>query len=190
MIFMETQVADDNFDDSGFGAEGMGYQPRDQSIIRWMEDLNDELVQLNNYLEGKVMTVNDAGDEVWILNKDSKPKMNTMGRSTLISGIKLIVNKNLAMANISKDQARQSAIDLADSFVRHFMVNYEKYELDPSDFPNLCAHYRNFIMLAFSRPIGAGERGGILHQIMESFRNILGGTPEPKRGGLTDWIKH
>jgi hypothetical protein len=187
-------MADDQtpqgYDDSVFETSGQNFQQRDQSTIRWMEDMKEELMALNNWLEGKTVSLTTDGDYSWEKQPDSKAKMNTSGRSTLVSGLTFLVNKNLAMGNISKEQATRSALDMADNFVLHFGINFKKYDLDPSDFQNLCAHYRNFIILAFSRPIGAGERSGILHQIAESIHSVFGSTQQQSedKKGFGKWI--
>lgn len=163
----------------------IGTGMRDESTIRWLHDIKDELLIMNNYLEGKTPLPNEDGEIIWVLPENKIPRLNEHGRAAVLSGIHNIGNKIFAMGNVTPQIANNLFEETMHAMEYDLCVNHKLYALAPNNFTLIVSHYRSFVLSAISRTINAGNRNSVLHQISEMIHGIA--DTQDKKGGLKDW---
>lgn len=136
------------------------FKEKNEDLMRWQQDLEDELNQLIHRLKNEIRI-----DGVWIPRVDSQgeplpPILNEKGISDIFSEICPLMSRNLINSNYTEEQIYQRMRETADSITYLLMQNYEYYdmEMNVSRFDSIINQIIDVILPTFLRALNDGER--------------------------------
>lgn len=153
----ENMTAQAVSDDMG----GLAERESRTDLLRWQQELEDELIQLKMQLRSKELNEHNK----WVIKKtwkngqltDMKPMLNEAGISTLIGIVRPLLSRNLINSN------------LEDEFIRSML------QRTCDDIINSLAYYGNEWQAEF----------GNYSTIVRTIKNAIIPTPFRARGGWT-----
>ena len=154
-------------------------------LTRWQQDLNDELDQLQHDLR-REYKVNGK----WVQIPGTHPMLNNNGVFTIINLVKVYLNRNVMMSNLSSEIINRTMIGLIRDLVKVLGANFDVFEISFHDmsitkrivsdrveatlyrcFNNGERAYLNTVNKraeVFTENAGAGQNKGLI-------KNLLGG---------------
>lgn len=121
---------------------------------RWELDENPIIDRLRHELRRERLTA----DGTWARPRGVNPLVNRVGEHDILGLLRSHLTKNIAMANITRDEARQFTLDVVNEFIKLSAVKWREWDLDKAYRGWLVTMMRTQIFTHLTRPIGEGER--------------------------------
>jgi hypothetical protein len=94
----------------------------------------------------------------WYKPEGVKPKLNKTGVSDIISDLKGLMHKGIALGNIDIEYAKEQTKALAKAFADKIVSKTEAWQVDKDQRAILIHTYAQCVFMTLTRPVGDKER--------------------------------
>jgi len=122
-------------------------------LLRWQQDLTDEEERLIHDLKQEFFN-----GESWVSLPNTKPLINNIGISMLLTEARPLMNRNVMMSNFTEKRILLMLKDTCNTVVDTLAVNFELYNIKFSNLSHIVRLFKNYIIPAPYRAINNGER--------------------------------
>jgi len=181
---------------------GLAQQDGRQDLIKWQQELSDELDEFSNNLRNKVW---DEHSRKWVSKTDYKrdkngmavfkpdgtpeiikvpPLMNELGVNALQGYIRPFLSRNLINSNLSEDQALGLLLNTSNDLSGDIAYNHEIYEMNEQELTKIMRLFKNYAIPAPFRAINGWNKkmDTTMSKRVESFTET--GEKEREKNGL------
>src|SRR3990167_61187 len=125
------EVDTESYPQNNMGLYGGGYDDiysqaesgKKYDLLKWQQDLFDEVDQLKHDLNGEVLT-----NEGWV--QVHKPLLNDAGVQMIETAIRPLFSRNLINSNFTEERALQILKDTHNDIKDNLVYNYDKYDVE------------------------------------------------------------
>lgn len=123
-------------------------------LVRWQQDLNDELAQLLHDLRRERQTTNEG----WKRPDKLQPLLNDSGVAMVEEQLRPLLSRNMINTNLNEDQIMNMLRFTCRSIRQNLMNNYDEYQMNPLQYRNIMRLIKNAIIPTPNRALNNGER--------------------------------
>lgn len=146
------------------------HSKHNDEIIKWQQDLNDELDLLIHKLKNEeciagiwkpkqiYIGIGEGGREIW---QDMPPKMNIQGIQMIESLVAPLMSRNIINSNFDEDRILTILHKTCDDLIDNLTYNFDRYDVDFANLNIIVRLVKNVIIAAPFRALHDGER---IHQ--------------------------
>lgn len=143
------------------------YAKNNDEIIKWQQDLQDELQLLIKKLKNEELVngvwqpkktfigIGEGGREIW---QNMRPKMNNQGLQMIESLVAPLMSRNIINSNFDEDRILTILHKTCDDLVDNLAYNFDQYDIDFPDLNIIVRLVKNVIIGAPFRALNDGER--------------------------------
>lgn len=142
-------------------------QMKNDDLLRWQQDLYDELELLKQKLRNKelingkwqskkvLIGYTEEGAEIW---RDMRPRINETGIQMIESIISPLLSRNIINSNFDEDRILTILKETCNDLVANLAYNYLFFEIEFPDLDVIVRLCKNVIIGAPFRALDDGER--------------------------------
>lgn len=138
-----------------------------EQILKWQQDLSQELenfkhellreININGTWKREQIEVYDSKNNE-IKKIDMPPIINRVGVAYVLNTVKRYLNRNTMRSNLSDAIIRRIMKSFGFALALNIAENYDKYELDMSQYHSLNVNSRHIVETTLYRALNNGER--------------------------------
>lgn len=147
-------------------------QKEREDLVRWQQDLGNELNQLEHDLRREVLNKDGSWSPMqimvgWTKNvnnknvpqfKDAAPVCNDFGIMMIKTNLRPLMGKNIMMSNLSEERILQILKSTIKTVIRNICIKHDYYEVDFHDISYIRQTIQNAALPAPFRALSNGER--------------------------------
>lgn len=147
-------------------------QKEREDLVRWQQDLGNELNQLEHDLRREVLNKDGSWSPMQIMvgwtknvnNKDvpqfedAAPVCNDFGIMMIKTNLRPLMGKNIMMSNLSEERILQILKSTIKTVIRNICIKHDYYEVDFHDISYIRQTIQNAALPAPFRALSNGER--------------------------------
>lgn len=176
------EVDTESYPQNNMGLYGGGYDDiysqaesgKKYDLLKWQQDLFDEVDQLKHDLNGEVLT-----NEGWV--QVHKPLLNDAGVQMIETAIRPLFSRNLINSNFTEERALQILKDTHNDIKDNLVYNYDKYDVEFLSYDHIVRLIKNSTISAPFRAI-AGWTKKIDTSIQKRQETFVETQQQQKRG--------
>lgn len=165
----------------GMGGQNYGYQPtpkRFDSEFLKLYDVEDILIQIENFLRGKVR------DENGIYVQAYTKLASDEGINLLMGDLRCHLHKIVFLSNLSKEDVLRMSLDMRRMVVRWIYLNWYVYEIDKSNMDRIVYNIDHMIFTSLMKPLNDKERQHLGETTTRTENVMVNQQDRQKRWGI------
>jgi len=156
------------------------YIDRESASLLTQTNPTSLLQDLEHSLRGEVP---DYENECWKKPEEAKPLVNDKGVRKIMTTIRIFVNTNCILSNLTIHEVYDKTHEIADLITLDICSNYEEYEADKSDFDRIVVMVSQMCFFAMKRSLNEGERRFLRSTFKHQETNVQHRAPQ----GQSKW---
>ena len=172
------------FQDQGLPGQGFGMGLQTEpgyhdEFSRFRVNFEDEIENVKHELLQEEF---DKKSSTWKLRTGMKPIINNTGTNRLLAGMKLNLNKNNVMSNLSESDVKGIAARHRNNVINLLFKCHDLWDVDRENMDFVVDDINNIVYCELRRAWRAGERSSIDEhsQRIEQVHRMEGNNPNPK----------
>ena len=137
-----------NQDDNAYGNPNAN-----PDLVRWQQDLEDEVSDLKHRLKREVWNDVDG----WRPGPYA-PLLNSIGVAMIEEELRPLTSRNMINSNLSEEFIMFILRNTSDVIADNLMFNYDVYDMDPLQYEHIVRLVKNAMLAAPFRAMNDGER--------------------------------
>jgi hypothetical protein len=129
-------------------------QKEREDLVRWQQDLMEELTNLEHDLKREIKTKEDK----WIQAEDTIPACNDKCIHMIKTNCRPLLSRNMIMSNFAEERILQFLKRTMAAIVRNIVLKREEYDIEFFDISYVIATIKNVVLPAPYRAVNNGER--------------------------------
>lgn len=150
-------------------------------LVRWQEDLDDEIATLKHKLKREIWNSEDG----W-RRSELPPLLNDKGIAMIEEELEPLTSRNMILSNLAIENVMFILRNTSRTIRHNLMNNFDAYGMDPIQYRHIMRLIKNAIIPAPFRALNNGERGYIrtFNKRVESFSTAPRSDAQPQRSIL------
>lgn len=182
-------MQEDNF--QNYQGDEFGQQPQqfvqptypiakrfDGEFTRWQFDTSDILMEIENFLRGKVK--NEDGDYKDVY----KPLASMEGINLLMGDLRFHLHKGIFLSNLSKDDVKRIAYQTSKMVIQWVYLGWKKYDIDEANFNRIVYDIDHTVFCSLMKPMDDRERKHLSQTTSRNEQVLITSQDKQKRFGL------
>ncbi len=134
-------------------------EPEDKNFMHTTLDVATIIEDLKHELRCEELVWDEKKqDNIWTIREGTKPDVNEIGLSAIISTVKSIVNKDAILSTMDKDQIKRVCISLHVSLSQLLIRNRENFGIDWSRMDIVMQKVMNLVYVTLLRAKDGEEK--------------------------------